>query len=160
MIVSGVYVAPPLRHRPPKGSEAGVKLYDSKWPVYRKPYWIGDVLEKKPHGWGYFLDRKGNVLYVGLTYMGDREGYGISYTPQTSSERTHGLPPSKRYDGAWHKDMYHGDGATYHDHCVTFQGKFIYNRRHGYGKSFINDRRYSHPQIDQDGVWDRDTFMD
>lgn len=158
-IVSGVDVSEPADYRVPDGAKLRT-LYDSKWPLHRRPYWVGWTLSKKPHGWGYVLDRQANVLYVGHMFAGSRENFGVSYVPRTKHERKHGLSPSKAYEGFWRKDYYQGHGTLYHGHNITFMGKFMYGRRHGKGVSYVTDRRFSRPQVDREGLWDHGTFLE
>ena len=87
-------------------------------------YYIGEMLNDKPHGKGKKYNKKGELIYAGDIVNGKAEGYGI-----------HIFKDGRYYMGQWKNNHQNGKGILYSkDGELIYEGDFVNGEMEGYGK--------------------------
>ncbi|OMJ94179.1 hypothetical protein SteCoe_2660 [Stentor coeruleus] len=106
-------------------------------------FFIGEILENKPNGLGYYMDTQGNY-YEGYFYYGKFHGKGRLFTYKgevvignwNEGDCLYGIInslDSKIYEGEMENLEPHGLGQEENDD-YTYKGNFYRNKKHGKGK--------------------------
>jgi hypothetical protein len=88
---------------------------------------IGHFKGKKQFGIGLCQWTSGNV-YEGIFENNVRNGFGIYTFSQDSSDEL------DKYEGMWRRATKHGNGTLFWRNGMKYAGRFIKNRREGFGK--------------------------
>ena len=95
-------------------------------------YYIGEILNGKPHGKGIKYNKNGNIIYEGECINGKAEGNG-KYIYEDGSF----------YIGEWKNDLKHGKGIEYYKNGnIKYDGYFIDGKYEGNGKYIDEDGEY------------------
>ena len=119
----------------------------------------GEVLDKKPNGYGNFTFYNGQN-YKGYTYNGKFEGQGqlkrsdgFEYTGEFKQGEFNGYgnatwPNGCIYEGQFENGLFHGYGEFNWPNGKIYKGPYLYGVKHGNGIIYMTDGSKF------EGIWD------